>query len=126
LHVHSDGEEREVVGAMAREEFLPDRQVVTAASPTGPAIDEHALTAQFVQRHGRAVECSEPQVRRDGADARDASDVGSIARRRNKRKVAIIMLCDIAWSIAVSGQHRTQEKTLNSITISLRAAEQAG
>src|SRR5262245_32524093 len=43
---------------------------------------------------------------------------------------AIIMLCDIAWSmaltIAVSGQHRTQEKTLNSITISSRAAERAG
>jgi len=40
------------------------------------------------------------------------------------------MLCGIALSmaltIAVSGQHRTQEKTLNSITISLRAAEQAG
>src|SRR5262245_29626974 len=51
-------------------EFLPDWQIIAAASPTGPAVDEHALAGEIRQRNRSAIESGEPEIGRQTARMR--------------------------------------------------------
>jgi len=72
LDVHRDGEQLEIFPAIPFVEFLPDWQIIPAASPARPAIDQDAFAAKIRQGHGTAVEFGEAKIRRELADPRDA------------------------------------------------------
>lgn len=63
LSVEGDGDELEVVAAVALVELLPDRQVVPADSPARPAKQDDALAAQIAQRDGCAIKRRQGEVR---------------------------------------------------------------
>lgn len=55
LDVHRNRKNLKIIPAMLFVEFLPTRQVVSASSPTRPAINQHALAPKLIQRHRAAT-----------------------------------------------------------------------
>jgi len=64
LHIHGDGPAVKILAAMFLVEFLPNWQVIAAASPTGPTVNQHAFAP------GKSASDTAPPSRRGDAEVR--------------------------------------------------------